>query len=328
MAEPTMRLLMPSAGRKVGLVRALSRYFKVYVGGLADEITACRLWSPGNFVALPPTNTGAFYTELLAVVERLGINVILPVRNEDMAMLGIVRKRLADAGVRLVMSPDDTVAACIDKAAMFVKLASHHYHSPVTFTASDWEHLKHPDPFPLFIKDRYGAGSRAACRVDNEEQLRLALAANSKLIIQPFINGQEYTLDMFFDGRNEAPVQAVLRKRVSVLNGQMDGGEIVPLPPDVNFQKIMNIGHFFKFCGPINIQFIQPEYNGQPEYVYYITDINPRFGGGIGLTIASGADFAAYLLELVGNGEIIPRPYKTGLRAACFFDYAYGEREP
>jgi carbamoyl-phosphate synthase large subunit len=57
----------------------------------------------------------------------------------------------------------------------------------------------------------------------------------------------------------------------------------------------------FRFLGPINIQCRVA--NGAPS----VFEINPRFSGGIPLTIAAGADFARWLIDLALNRPL-PQP--------------------
>jgi carbamoyl-phosphate synthase large subunit len=320
--EPVLRLLMPSAGRKVALMRALEKYFKVYPAGLAPKETAsCCLAGKGRFVELPRSGCCEFDNALLAAIERIGINVVLPVRNEDMLNLWALKERIQGVGAKLVMSPPETLACSFDKLSLHRNLTEHGFHTPYTVTASDWHNLD-SNPFPLFVKDRFGSGSRLAQRVRTPEELGAIMVHcdSDKLVVQPFIEGQEYTLDMFFNEQGTLK-QWVLRKRLSVLNGQMDSGEVMN-PGEFelvySFQKVIHLGDYFKFVGPINVQFIMA------GNTCYITDVNPRFSGGVGLTIAAGADFPAYLLELVSGGEVQPRPYKPGPKAISYTEYVYG----
>lgn len=317
--EPALRLLMPSAGRKVALMRALEPYFKVYPAGLHPrESASCCLAARTRFVELPLVNSSEYREALLAAIERIGIDVVLPVRNEDMDALAWMRLDLSAAGAKLIMSPTETLAHCLDKLALFRKLSRHHLPTPYTVLASQWRDLPE-DPFPLFVKERFGSGSRLAQMVRTPEELGAILIHHNpeKLVVQPFLKGEEYTADMFFD-LDGVLKQCVLRRRLAVLNGQMDAGEVVSPLAGSSFHKVSHIGDFFAFAGPINVQFIKV------EDACYITDVNPRFSGGVGLTIAAGADFPAYLAQMVSGQEIVTQPVQVGTKATSYMDYVYG----
>jgi carbamoyl-phosphate synthase large subunit len=310
----SINLLMPSAGRKVALVRALEGHFRVYCGETNPSESAVCLFHNQRSMVLPPVYADGFGDALLNAVRREKIQVVLPVRNEDMEVLEGLRENLFQAGAVLVQSPPATVEICLDKLLLYRKLAQHHFDTPYTEELGQCED-SFGNMFPFFVKPRRGSGSRRAGVVWSKEELEAHLGGHSEpMVVQPYVQGQEYTVDMFFD--KGKLVQHVLRKRVSVANGQMDRGEVCADLDLNSYRKIVNIGSFLQFHGPVNVQFINA------EEACYVTDINPRFSGGIGLSIAAGADFPAYLLELALGGEIIPRPVRVGTRAISFTDYA------
>jgi len=307
---------MPSAGRKVSLMRHLEKYFKVYPGGLAPQATAsCCLAGKGRFVELPPLESFAFGAELLAAVRRIGIQVVLPVRNEDMRILEALREDLFLAGAVLIQSPLDTTEVCIDKMLLHERLRNSGIHTPDTCEAEDFESIIE-SKLPVFIKPRHGSGSKHAQIVRTRQELDLILEHHKDMIVQPYIKGQEYTVDMFFDrGRL---IQHVLRRRLSVTVGQMDAGVVCEDLDLDSYREAIDIGRHLVFQGPLNMQFLL---EGE---TCWVTDVNPRFAGGIGLSIAAGADFPAYLLELAVGGEVCPRPIKFGTRAISYMDYVCG----
>jgi len=161
------------------------------------------------------------------------------------------------------------------------------------------------------VKDRCGAGSRVAQVVRTPEELGAMMVYHDDLVIQPVLKGQEYTADLFFDWDGKL-IDLVVRRRMDVLNGQMDYGETV----DSGFAA--EICHLpLQFVGPINVQFFETDHG------LFITDINIRFSGGIGLTIASGADFALYLYQMVTRQEIVHRESAIGTRAIGYADYVF-----
>jgi len=309
---------MPSAGRKVGLMRALERYFKVYPCGLPpQESAACCLAGKGRYVDLPRADQPVeFGKALLSAIERIGINVVLPVRNEDMMLLELLRSKIERLGAKLILSPSVTIAICLDKIKLAAKLEKHDYSVPPTMSPDQWR--DEVNAYPAFAKARYGSGSRLAQIVRTPEELGALSFRHEDIVVQPVLDGQEYTADMFFDQYGKK-IQTVVRKRLSASQGQMDIGEIAPLgevPPEIERFGTSWLG----FVGPINVQFFVKD--GK----YWITDVNPRFSGGIGLTITSGADFAAYLLEMVTGAPIMFREPVVGTRAMSYIEYVYGAK--
>jgi len=321
-----IRLLVPSAGRKVALVRELERYFQVYVGGLETEMPACRLHANTRHVSLPEVSDPGYATAVLAAVRELGIDAVLPVRNGDMHALELLRTDLFMNGVVLVLSRHDTVEVCNDKLLLqgFVSQVLGRYSNTLKHTPTielhrcNFEHMEPPFVFPLFAKLRYGAGSRR-CEVLRCDDDVGKLEKGPEWVIQPLLTGQEYTADMFFglDGKWK---QTVLRKRLSVADGQMDHGEIVHdcFTGQVDFDEPGG-WNTHGFVGPINVQFFQC-----PDSISRITDINPRIGGGAILTIRSGVDFVRHLYEVLSGQEVTVTKPVIGMQARSFIDYVLG----
>ena len=83
------------------------------------------------------------------------------------------------------------------------------------------------------------------------------------------------------------------------------------------------------FRGPINIQC--RVHKGRPT----VFEINPRFSGGIPLTIEAGADFPAMLLQLHAGRPVAPsigrfrdQLWMTNYEASVFLDAARVQLEP
>ena len=74
--------------------------------------------------------------------------------------------------------------------------------------------------FPAFIKPKDGSSSINAYKVENLEDLRLYAEKIEDYIIQPFISGREYTIDIFCDYEGN-PVYITPRERLAVRAGEV-----------------------------------------------------------------------------------------------------------
>jgi carbamoyl-phosphate synthase large subunit len=76
----------------------------------------------------------------------------------------------------------------------------------------------------------------------------------------------------------------------------------------------VRIGERLEIRGPANLQIM---WHNDTATIF---EINPRFSGGIPLTIASGADFAAWLIEMCAGRRVRPALGKfiDGLAMACY----------
>jgi carbamoyl-phosphate synthase large subunit len=116
-------------------------------------------------------------------------------------------------------------------------------------------------------------------------------------IVQEYLEGPEFTIDVFCDFSGK-PLSIVPRERAVIRAGVIDRGRTV------NDRRLIALAEAacaaVPFAGPINIQC---RMRGEQPVIF---EINPRFSGGIPLTIQAGADFPAMLLRLAMGRKVEP----------------------
>ena len=158
---------------------------------------------------------------------------------------------------------------------------------------SDWKEYK--EGYPAFIKPKDGSSSVFAYKVDNETELKAYAEQVPDYIIQPFVEGTEYTIDVFCDFEGK-PIYITPRIRLAVRAGEVLKTKIIQ--DDKIISEIKQLIDDYRPCGQITVQMIRKK---STEEDYYI-EINPRFGGGAPLSMKAGADSAEALLRLL-QGE-------------------------
>ena len=116
-------------------------------------------------------------------------------------------------------------------------------------------------------------------------------------IVQPFVSGREYTIDIFCDWNGE-PISIVPRERL-----QVRAGEVLKTRIEMDqtmIQKMKTLCKAFKPCGPMTVQLIRDE-AGIDWYI----EINPRFGGGAPLSMKAGARSAEAILKLMDGEKVL-----------------------
>jgi carbamoyl-phosphate synthase large subunit len=150
---------------------------------------------------------------------------------------------------------------------------------------------------PLFIKPRFGRGGVGAFPVSTDRQLSFFLDYVSTPVVQEYLDGPEFTIDMLC-GADGRPLSIVPRERVVIRAGVIDRGRTVRDPALIELAQ--SVARVLPFYGPVNIQC--RVVSGRPV----VFEINPRFSGGIPLTIAAGADFPRMLLRLARGHHVLP----------------------
>lgn len=146
----------------------------------------------------------------------------------------------------------------------------------------------------VILKPKEGRGSSGIyyCDSINKMEAFSELVDSSQYIIQEVIKGEEYTVDTLHDPEGEL-LNTVVRKRLKTDSGISIVGETVK--EEKIFEIIEVISKELKFYGGNCFQFI--ENNGN----YYLTDINPRFGGGSILSLRASSDFQNNLVNLLSG---------------------------
>ena len=165
--------------------------------------------------------------------------------------------------------------------------------------AASWlpDELPAAPAFPLFIKPRRGRGSVGAHAVRTPKELEFFSGYVSDAVVQAYLDGPEFTIDMLCDFSGQ-PLSIVPRRRDVIRAGVSDRGRTVNDPALI--QVARRCAAALPFAGAVNIQCRLV--NGQPV----IFEINPRFSGGIPLTIHAGADFPRMLVDLTAGVRVMP----------------------
>jgi len=133
--------------------------------------------------------------------------------------------------------------------------------------------------------------------VRSQRELDFFLEYVTDPVVQSYLNGPEFTIDMCCSFTGE-PLSIVPRERVVVRAGVVDRARTVRDPQLIELGRAC--ARALSFVGPVNIQCRIVD--GRPV----VFEINPRFSGGIPLTIAAGADFPKMLVSLARGRRVAP----------------------
>ena len=144
--------------------------------------------------------------------------------------------------------------------------------------------------FPVFVKPRTGSGSVGARKIDTPELLKQVTEQDESLIIQELMTGQDLDADVYVDTVSHKPV-AMFSKRKGGAN------KTISFKDDNLFGFVQKVMSVLRFNGPLDMDFFYQ--NGQ----YYLSEINPRFGGAYLHAYGAGVDFVKLIRENVEGRE-------------------------
>lgn len=293
-----MNILFTGVGRRIELLQAfrnaalvLCKKIKIYGADMA--LTAPAL-AYCNFIRKTVAMKDAGYIEnLLQICADDQIDLLIPAIDTDLLVLSENKEQFEAIGTRVMVSAPEKIRICRDKNNTSQFFIDCGLHAPMP--VNDWKEYK--SGFPAFIKPKDGSSSINAFKVEDIRELEVYARQIGDYIVQPFVEGKEYTVDIFCDWDGE-PISIVPRERVQVRAGEV-------LKTKITMDKVMieeskALCRAFKPCGPMTVQLIRDKNTGIDYYI----EINPRFGGGAPLSMKAGARSAEALLRMQSGEKV------------------------
>lgn len=300
MANDDMNILISSAGHKTPLIQAMQQaarkldpQVQVVAGDLNTQVLSA--YTADAFWPMPPTDA-AHLEEIMAGCQARGIRVILPTRDGELLFWAHHAARLESIGINVIVAPVTALQTCLDKRA-FADFGRRHQcpvipcaTTPHTLEADRW-----------VVKERYGAGSRSMGLNLTLEQALVHAQQLQAPVFQPYVTGQEISIDAWLDRRHNIK-GLILRRRDLVINGESQVTTSFRHPAIEAQAKV--ILDALQLTGPVVLQALVDI----DEHIH-IMECNPRFGGASTLSIAAGLDSLYWSLVDALGGESHTLPF-------------------
>jgi len=309
-----INILITAASRRVALIQAFVQALK-HLGIWGNVVTTdMSTLSPGLYFGtkhyIVPLTTNPQYIPIIkSICFRERIHLVIPTIDDELPLFGRYVDEFLTTGIRVAVSSERTGLVCNDKFATAAFLSDKGIPFAPTWLPGElhFSELK----YPLFLKPRSGRGSVGAHQIINERELRFFLDYVPNPVVQEYLFGKEFTIDVLADFSGKI-ISVVPRERMVVRSGVTDRGRTVNHPGLI--QLAVNAAQALDIRGPANIQ--AKLHNDKAT----LFEVNPRFSGGIPLTIGAGADFPAWLIEMCCGRDVQPRigRFTDGLIMTCY----------
>lgn len=317
-------ILFCSAGRRVKLIKN----FKATLGEAVKVVVADNSnLAPTVYVAdknyiVPKIYDENYIDTIIDICKKEDINIVCTLIDPEIKILADNRKKFEELGILLMVPSSKTAELCFDKYKMFNYLKENNIKTVTTYgTIEEFENNKDNVDFPVFVKPRTGSGSVGARKVTNMKELKEVFEEDETLIIQELMTEKDLDADVYVDTISGEVISTFLKNKLETKIG--GANKTVAFKDDKLNDFIKEIVSKFEFKGTINMDFFKK--NGE----YYLSEVNPRFGGGYIHPYAAGVDFIKYLINN-SNGKVnVPAigEYEEGSMMMMYDDIVFVKPE-
>jgi len=241
-----------------------------------------------SFLVKPITHAG-YIKQLLKIVKTNRVKLLVPTVDLDLKLLAQNKPKFAAMGCRVLVSTPEVVDICQDKRKTYSFLINNGFDTPVTMSVRAALSKKKLN-WPCFLKPWDGYASRGNAAVNNRKELLFFTKRIPNCIVQEFIKGTEHTCDVYVDF--SLKVRCVVpRKRIEVRAGEVSKSQALKHPAIMS-EAAGLVEKLGAGPGVITLQLFLTG-DGKVKFI----EINPRFGGGVPLSIKAGANFPKWILQ-------------------------------
>lgn len=291
-------ILFCSAGRRVKLIKdfrkSMGNEGKIVVTEMSNVAPA--VYVADKFYKVPTIYDKNYVDIILDICKKEDINIVCTLIDPEIQILADNKKRFEELEILVMVPSSKTAELCFDKFKMFKFLKQNGINTVTTYgTIEEFENNKDGVDFPVFVKPRTGSGSVGAKKVEDINTLKKLFAEDETLIIQELMSEKDLDADVYVDTISGEVISTFLKNKLETKIG--GANKTVSFIDEELNNFIKEIVSKFEFKGTINMDFFQKA--GK----YYLSEVNPRFGGGYIHPYEAGVDFVKYLINN-SNGKI------------------------
>lgn len=295
-----MNILILSAGTRDKIVQ----YFKRELSGqgrvIATDMStlAPAVYEADKFYQVPRMTEPGYIDVVFDICRKEQIDAVLSLIDPELSLLAQHQQEFAEIGVTVIGSSYELCERSLDKMEMYRWLNEHGY---LCARSYDDKEIFYRDveqgliSYPVFVKPVRGSASIAISKVEDRETVDLLFAHADNLMIQEYLKGQEIGADVYIDMVSGKVVSIFTKKKIVMRAGETD--KSVSFKDQRLFDLIEKFVSEAGYRGQIDIDIF--DIDGE----YYISEVNPRFGGGYPHAYECGCNHMKLILENICGNE-------------------------
>lgn len=300
-----MNILILSCGTRNKIIQ----YFKKELGNRGQVIaTDCSDLAPALYEAdkqyiVPRIDEENYLDVILHICRENNIKAVLSLIDPELSLLAENKDKFLALGITPIVSDYDIVEMCYDKYCFYKFLSKNGFNTIRSYIDID-QFYKDVEvgiiQYPVFVKPVKGSASININKVTNKKEIELLFKRYQNLMIQEFIDGIEYGADVYIDIISAKPVAIFTKEKIKMRAGETD--KSVSYKDEKLFELIKRFVEKVGFKGIIDMDIFKVKDE------YYISEVNPRFGGGYPHAYECGVNIPNMIINNIEgkvNSEVI-----------------------
>ena len=295
-----MNILILSAGTRNKIIQYFVREINGQGKVIATDMSslAPALYEADKYYIVPRMTENGYIDKIIKICKDEKIDGVLSLIDPELSLLAENRERFEAIGTTIIGSSYELCELSLDKFEMYNWLVCHNYKCAKSYNVKEKfyeDYMSGKISYPVFVKPVKGSASIAISKVDDRETLDILLNHDNSLLIQEYLDGEEIGADVYVDMISKKVVSIFTKKKIRMRAGETD--KSVSFKDDKLFDYIKKFVEEAGFVGQIDIDIFKIAEE------YYISEVNPRFGGGYPHAYESGANHIRYIINNLNGNE-------------------------
>ena len=307
-----MNILILSCGTRNKIVQYMKRELSGRGRVIATDMSpnAPALYEADAFYLVPKITEPGYIDRVLEICRKEQIQGVFSLIDPELSLLAEHEQSFRQIGTTVIGSSYELCERTLDKWQMYLWLKEHGYACAGSYVDKEAFYRdveKGKISYPVFVKPVRGSASIAITRAEDRETVEFLFSHGEGLLIQEYLRGQEIGADCYIDMISGETVSVFTKKKLVMRAGETDKG--ISFQDPVLFELIERFVQESGFRGQIDIDIFEC------DGVYYISEVNPRFGGGYPHAYEAGVNHMKYMVRNLEGKCNVPElgDYEEGI---------------
>ncbi|GEL07220.1 ATP-grasp domain-containing protein [Salisediminibacterium halotolerans] len=289
-----MNMLILSCGTRNKIVQYFVQEFKGFGEVIATDCSemAPAIYDADKYYIVPTIDSDGYLDTILQICHDNNVSMVTSLIDPELSVLAKHKERFNNLGTEVLVSRSELTDLCLDKYAFHNDLKKNSFPVVPTALNTSYDQIKNDlgdFEYPLFAKPRDGSASVNMQMIHSSEDLDAILNTDNDIVIQKYMQGKEFGIDVYVDLVSQELVSMFIKEKVKMRAGETD--KSIALKNDKILELIKSFVESYQFTGVMDVDLFEVDDQ------YFISEVNPRFGGGYPHAYESGLNFPKYILN-------------------------------